>query len=109
MIDGESLRIYCVIMRAGTSKGIFLHEKDLPKDHALRDKIILAIFGSPDPRQINGLGGADVLTSKLAIVGPSVHPDADVDYTFGQVAIGWQILNLPLILFTCFRLCALAK
>ncbi|MBN2061016.1 MAG: 3-methylitaconate isomerase [Deltaproteobacteria bacterium] len=87
MIDIESSRIYCVIMRAGTSKGIFIHEKDLPKDPDARDKILLSIFGSPDPRQINGLGGADVLTSKLAIVGPALHPDADVDYTFGQVAI----------------------
>ena len=71
MYTEESLRIYCVVMRAGTSKGIYLHDNDLPKDPVLRDKILLAIFGSPDPRQINGLGGADVLTSKLAIIGPS--------------------------------------
>ncbi|MDY6825560.1 MAG: PrpF domain-containing protein [Bacillota bacterium] len=83
----ESERIYCVIMRAGTSKGIFLHENDLPADPALRDKVILSIFGSPDPRQIDGLGGADTLTSKLAIIGPSSCPDADVNFTFGQVEI----------------------
>lgn len=53
---------------------------------ALRDKYVLEIFGSPDVRQIDGLGGADVLTSKLAIVGPSSREDADVDYTFGQVS-----------------------
>lgn len=75
------------IYRGGTSKGIFLHENDLPQDPAVRDKVILAIFGSPDPRQIDGLGGADVLTSKLAIVGPPSIPEADVDYTFGQVDI----------------------
>ena len=87
MYDGESLRIYCVVMRAGTSKGVFLHENDLPKDPVLRDKVILSIFGSPDRRQIDGLGGSDILTSKLAIIGPSLRPDADVDYTFGQVGI----------------------
>ncbi|MCT4632852.1 MAG: proline racemase family protein [Firmicutes bacterium] len=75
-----------VIMRAGTSKGIFINEKDLPKDKAKRDEEILKIFGSPDVRQIDGLGGADPLTSKLAIIGPSTREDADVDYTFAQVS-----------------------
>lgn len=75
------------IYRAGTSKGLFLHENDLPQDPKIRDKVILAMFGSPDPRQIDGLGGAEVLTSKLALIGPSSVPDADVDYTFGQVSI----------------------
>lgn len=75
------------IYRGGTSKGIFLHENDLPQNPATRDRVILSIFGSPDPRQIDGLGGADVLTSKLAIVGPPSFPGADVDYTFGQVDI----------------------
>lgn len=75
------------IYRGGTSKGVFLHENNLPQDPSIRDKVILSIFGSPDPRQIDGLGGADVLTSKLAIVGPPSFPGADVDYTFGQVDI----------------------
>lgn len=83
----DQMRIPCVIMRAGTSKGIFLKENDLPADQKLRDKVILGIFGSPDVRQIDGLAGADPLTSKLAIIGPSTHPDADVDYTFAQVSI----------------------
>lgn len=83
----EMRRIPCVIMRAGTSKGIFLKPNHLPQDQKKRDKAILAIFGSPDVRQIDGLGGADPLTSKVAIIGPSTHPDADVDYTFGQVSI----------------------
>ncbi|MFB3885179.1 MAG: 2-methylaconitate cis-trans isomerase PrpF family protein [Thermodesulfobacteriota bacterium] len=77
----------CVIMRGGTSKGIFLKEEDLPRDPELRDRIILAIFGSPDLRQIDGLGGADSLTSKLALVSPSKEPDRDVNYTFGAVGI----------------------
>lgn len=77
----------CTIMRGGTSKGIFLMEKDLPQDLALRERIILAIFGSPDIRQIDGLGGADSLTSKLAIIAPARESDRDVDYTFGAVGI----------------------
>ncbi len=74
------------IMRAGTSKGIFIKQADLPIDTAERDARILRIFGSPDIRQIDGLGGADPLTSKLAIVGESTIEGADVDYTFGQVS-----------------------
>lgn len=83
----EMQRIPCVIMRGGTSKAIFLKANHLPQQAALRDNMILQIFGSPDVRQIDGLGGADPLTSKLAIIGPSTHPDADIDYTFGQVSI----------------------
>lgn len=92
MFSSEQERIYTVIMRSGTSKGIYLNENDLPQDKELRDKVILAIFGSPDPRQIDGLGGAEPLTSKLALVAPSDRPDADVEYTFGQVEI-----NKPMI------------
>lgn len=77
----------CTIMRGGTSKGIFLMEKDLPDEGGLRNRIILAIFGSPDIRQIDGLGGADSLTSKLAIIGPAKRLDYDIDYTFGAVGI----------------------
>ncbi|WP_425058272.1 3-methylitaconate isomerase [Sporomusa carbonis] len=83
----EMQRIPCVIMRGGTSKAIFLKANHLPQDAARRDKMILEIFGSPDVRQIDGLGGADPLTSKLAIIAPSTHPEADIDYTFGQVSI----------------------
>lgn len=76
----------CSIVRGGTSKGIFIMENELPDDIETRKKVIRNIFGSPDLRQIDGLGGADVLTSKLAIIGPSTRDDADVDYTFGQVS-----------------------
>jgi hypothetical protein len=62
-------------------------EEDLPRDPQLRDRIILAIFGSPDIRQIDGLGGADSLTSKLALITPSKEPGRDVNYTFGAVGI----------------------
>jgi 2-methylaconitate cis-trans-isomerase PrpF len=80
-------------MRGGTSKALFLKENDLPKDKALRDKIILALFGSPDVRQIDGLAGADPLTSKRAIIGPSRRDDADVDYTCGPVSITDSVID----------------
>ncbi len=83
----EQRKLRTTIYRGGTSKGIYLHGSDLPKDQELRDNIILRLYGSPDVRQIDGLGGADPLTSKLAIVAPSTREDADVDYTFGQVSI----------------------
>lgn len=83
----DQIKIRCAVVRGGTSKGIFLHENDLPADQTARDKTILKIFGSPDIRQIDGLAGAEPLTSKLAIIAPSSHPDCDVDYTFGQVSI----------------------
>ena len=83
----DQFRVPCVIMRGGTSKGIYIKSNDLPSDPAKRDPVILAIFGSPDVRQIDGLAGADPLTSKLAIIGPSTHPAADIDYTFAQVSI----------------------
>lgn len=87
-----SSAIRCVIMRGGTSKALFLREGDLPADAAERERLILSIFGSPDKRQIDGLGGADPLTSKLAIIGP-VRDDiaraagTHLTYTFGQVEI----------------------
>src|SRR4030042_5558458 len=89
----EFRKIPCVIQRGGTSKGIYIHEKDLPKDPKLRDKVILAIFGSPDRRQIDGLGGADPLTSKVAIISRSERSDVDVNYTFGAVDINEPIVD----------------
>jgi 2-methylaconitate cis-trans-isomerase PrpF len=90
---GEFRKIPVVIQRGGTSKGVYIHEKDLPKDQKLRDKVILAIFGSPDRRQIDGLGGADPLTSKVAILSASERKDADVNYTFGAVDINEPIVD----------------
>ena len=81
----ESLR--CTIMRGGTSKAVFLREEDLPPPGPERDALVLRVFGSPDRRQIDGLGGADPLTSKMAIIGPPRMPNIDVTYTFGQVEI----------------------
>lgn len=74
-------------MRGGTSKGAYFLASDLPADTAARSKVLLAAMGSPDPRQIDGIGGADLLTSKVAVVGPPTRPDADVDYLFIQVEV----------------------
>ena len=89
----EYERIRAAIIRGGTSKGVYLLASELPKDPAVRDQVILAIYGSPDPRQINGLGGADPLTSKVAIIARSARPDADVDYTFGYVGIDKAVVD----------------
>lgn len=103
----EQKRIRCAVMRGGTSRGLFVMRGDLPAEPELRDRVILRMYGSPDVRQIDGMGGADPLTSKLAIIGPPTnrkgseaaptkqrgseaaptHEDADVDYTFAQVSI----------------------
>jgi 4-oxalomesaconate tautomerase len=72
-------------MRGGTSKGAYFLASDLPSDVAQRDRILLNVMGSPDPRQIDGIGGADPLTSKVAVVSRSTRPGIDVDYLFLQV------------------------
>lgn len=81
------MKIPCAIYRGGTSKPIFFLEKDLPGDPKQRDRVVLEVFGSPDVRQIDGLGGADPLTSKVAYIGPPTVPDTDINYTFGYVGI----------------------
>ena len=73
------------IMRGGSSKGVFLDIRDLPDAGPERDEVVLRVFGSPDRRQIDGLGGADKLTSKVAVMGPPTRDDCDIDYLFGQV------------------------
>jgi 4-oxalomesaconate tautomerase len=77
--------ISSTLMRGGTSKGAYFVAGDLPADEAARDRMLLAVMGSPDPRQIDGVGGADPLTSKVAIVSRSSRPGIDVDYLFCQV------------------------
>ena len=79
--------IPCTLMRGGTSKGLYFHARDLPQDRAARDRVLLAAMGSPDLRQIDGVGGAHPLTSKVAVVSPATRPDADVDYLFLQVVV----------------------
>ena len=89
----EQQGIPCSWMRGGTSKGAFFLATDLPQDQAARDALLLRIMGSPDLRQIDGLGGADPLTSKVAIVGPASRPDADIDYLFLQVAVDQALVS----------------
>ncbi|MGX1101131.1 PrpF domain-containing protein [Amorphus sp. MBR-141] len=73
------------IIRGGSSKGVYLEREDLPPAGPQRDAVILKIFGSPDARQIDGLGGADKLTSKVGVMGPPTRDDCDIDFLFGQV------------------------
>lgn len=79
--------IPCCLMRGGTSKGVFFLAEDLPADSEARDQMLLGLMGSPDERQIDGLGGAHPLTSKVAIVSKSNRKDTDVDYLFLQVFV----------------------
>lgn len=89
----EFIKIPAVYMRGGTSKGVYLMVSDLPDDPAIRDQVILDIYGSPDIRQINGMGGADPLTSKVALLTRSKRPGVDIDYTFGYVGIKDAVVN----------------
>ena len=85
----KQVRIPAAFIRGGTSNAIVFHRKDLPEDRARWDAIFLAAIGSPDPngRQLNGMGGGISSLSKVCVVGPSTHPDADIDYTFAQCAV----------------------
>lgn len=85
MSDTAPASAPCMWMRGGTSKGAFFLSKDLPNETALRDEFLLRIMGSPDPSQIDGIGGADPLTSKVAVISPSSEPNVDLDYLFLQV------------------------
>ena len=82
---GDGVR--CMLMRGGTSKGAYFLAEDLPSDPTERDDLLLRIMGSPDARQIDGIGGAHPLTSKVAVISPSARADADVDYLFLQVGV----------------------
>jgi 4-oxalomesaconate tautomerase len=85
--------IACMWMRGGTSKGGYFLASDLPEDESERNRILLGVMGSPDPRQIDGMGGADPLTSKVAVVHPSDRPNVDVDYLFLQVFVDQAIVT----------------
>jgi len=85
--------IDCTWMRGGTSKGAYFLKSDLPAGDTGRNDLLLSIFGSPDPRQIDGIGGADPLTSKVAVVSRSERADADVDYLFLQVFVDQPIVT----------------
>jgi 2-methylaconitate cis-trans-isomerase PrpF len=88
-------RVRAVYMRGGTSRCLAFHERDLPPAGEARDRILLAALGSPDPyaRQLDGLGGGISSLSKACIIGPSSHPDAQVDYTFAQVEVSRALVD----------------
>src|SRR5687768_8611707 len=85
--------IPCLFMRGGTSRGPFFLESDLPSDVVSRDRILLAALGSPDSRQIDGLGGANPLTSKVGIVRRSTKPGVDLDFLFAQVMVDRALVD----------------
>ena len=82
---GSQTAIPCLFMRGGTSRGPFFDARVLPADAATRDRVLLAVLGSPDERQIDGIGGAHPLTSKIGLVRPGTRPGIDVEWTFAQV------------------------
>jgi len=84
-----------VFYRGGSSKGVFFHQRDVPADRAELDAMLLAVLGSPDPngRQLDGMGGGISSLSKAVIIGPSTHPDADIDYTFAQVSVDRPVVD----------------
>ena len=77
--------IRCMLIRGGTSKGAYFLDDDLPRDVKARDAILLSLMGSPDARQVDGLGGAHPLTSKVAIVSRSKDKEVDIDFLFAQI------------------------
>jgi len=89
----KQIAIPCILMRGGTSKGPYFRMQDMPADPMKRDRFLLAAMGSPDARQIDGIGGADTLTSKVAMVGPSEREGVDVDYLFAQVSVDKAIVD----------------
>lgn len=92
-VASQQTAVRCVIMRGGTSKGLYFHADDLPPGGDARDRVLKRLMGSPDILQIDGLGGSRPVTSKVAIIAPSARGDADVDYTFGQVDIERDLIG----------------
>ena len=93
MSDARFDGVRAMQMRGGTSKGLYFLADDLPADVAERDDLLLRVMGSPDTRQIDGVGGAHPLTSKVAVVSRSAHPGIDVDYLFLQVMVDQPIVT----------------
>ncbi|MCH3951149.1 MAG: 3-methylitaconate isomerase [Acidaminococcus sp.] len=89
----NKIQVPVTIMRGGTSKGVYILKKDLPENPSEWDAILLRLMGSPDKKQIDGLGGAQSVTSKVAIINKSNRPDADVDYTFAQVSVDKAVVS----------------
>lgn len=93
MMQSTHYKIPCMIMRGGTSKGLYIFDKDMPGNQEERENILLRLMGSPDLKQINGLGGATSVTSKVAILSASERDDVDVEYTFAQVSVDKPLVS----------------
>ena len=89
----EIKKLPVTILRGGTSKGVYIFQSDLPEDQRAWEPILLRLMGSPDRKQIDGLGGSQSVTSKVAIIRKSARPDADVDYTFAQVSVDKPLVS----------------
>ncbi|MBR4194084.1 MAG: 3-methylitaconate isomerase [Oscillospiraceae bacterium] len=89
----EVKKLPVTILRGGTSKGVYILQADLPEDKDAWEPILLRLMGSPDRKQIDGLGGSQSVTSKVAIIQRSARPDADVDYTFAQVSVDKPLVS----------------
>ena len=92
-LESEQIGVRCTYMRGGTSKGVYFLEHDLPPAGARRDALLKRIMGTPDVMQIDGMGGTHLVTSKIAIVGPSSILDADIDYTFAQAELTEDVID----------------
>ena len=89
-----SIGVPCVLMRGGTSRAAFFLRTDLPSDPRRRDAVLVAAMEAGHELQVDGIGGGSPLTSKVAIVGPSTRPDADIDYLFAQVGVRERSVDL---------------
>lgn len=87
MVRSDQTRIPAAFIRGGSSKAVFFHEHDLPPHGSTRDRVLKRVMGTPDPLQIDGMGGTKAVTSKIAIISPSTRSDIDIDYTFVQVGV----------------------
>lgn len=83
----DQVSIPAAWVRGGSSNAVFYHEKDIPPEGPLRDRMLKRVMGTPDPIQIDGLGGSKAVTSKIAIIRPSERSDADIDYIFAQSGV----------------------
>jgi 4-oxalomesaconate tautomerase len=92
-VSYDDTGVRCAMLRGGTSRGLYFEAGDLPTGRAERDDLLLRLMGTPDPRQLDGLGGSTSVTSKVAVVSRSEHPDADVDYLFLQLGVDSAIVS----------------
>lgn len=89
----DHIAISAAWIRGGSSNAVFYHEKDIPPEGPLRDRVLKRVMGTPDPIQIDGLGGAKAVTSKIAIIRQSKRADADVDYIFAQSGVRDNVID----------------